>query len=409
MKNMILLIILAFLYGPSVQAQITRGNQPGELYIPSNWYYQGGQNNFDAIFYSNNNGELLEIKYIYNVGSGEMSIGKLVSDATDGVIYNNVNSLWISDDYADNWTFIEDVGIDKRYTSGCCEGEIYKYCKNPTSILYRSVNFGQVFEEVNFGVFGFPEVGTQEGELYILTGSTWPTFNIDLLFSTNFGSDFDTIEIDTTIAGYYLSGNFPVISRGSGNGEIYLVSWHLPSNYHIYYSNNYGESFELKYISEECNFYFENYYFTAGREAGTFYVVKQIPWYDGINTELYIYYSSDTAQSFSEYYHLLDENFPVNINEKKIISSNTILNTFPNPFRNETKIIISSEVYSKEAYIYINDFWGKTIKIISIINDGNIVWDGTDSRGKKVNGGIYFYSLIVNKIIISTNKLVFIN
>ena len=413
MKNQILisliLLLTSFVLYLDSFCQISRGTQSGEIYIPSTWYYQGGQNNYDAIFYSDNYGETLEIKYVYNVGSGNMGVGRLISDASIGVIYNNINSLWVSYDSASTWSFIEDIGTDKRYTSGCIDGEIYKYCKNPTSFLYRSIDYGQTFEEINSGVFGFPEVGTNEGELYILTGSTWPAFNIDLLLSTNFGFSFDSIIIDTTIAGHYISGNFPLISRGNDIGEVYLVSWRLPSNYHIYYSNDYGENFDLRFVSTECEFYYERYFFTAGRESGEFYVVKRIPWVDGINTELYIYHSNDTANSFTEYYHFLDENFPVNTYENKYFTNAQAIESYPNPFFDETKILVTMEVVPATSYIQIHNMFGQLVKTISLKNERQVIWDGTDINGKKVKGGIYFYSLIVDKKILNTNKLFFIN
>ena len=407
MKKQISTIIFILFIVISLQAQITRGFFSGEIYIPSVWYYQGGQNNFDAIFYSEDNGETLEIKYIFNLGSTDMPIGSLISDANEGVIYNNNDALWRSNDYGNNWIFVEDVGTDKRYTSGCSEGEIYKYCKNPTSMLYRSSDYGQNFEEINQGVFGFPEVGTQLGELYILTGSTWPSFFIELLRSSNYGGDFETIEIDTSFQGYYLSGNFPEISRGSDPGEFYLITWHLPANYHVYYSNDYCQSFELKFISEECDFYFENYSFTAGKESGEFYVVKQIPWYDGINTELYIYHSNDTAQTFTEFYHILDENFPVSIIETEKAYEAKI-EISPNPFRDNVRIESSIQNNAKFSSIIIRDMFGKTIREFPFDNKKIVFWDGTDVNGSKVMEGVYFCNLIVNNTLISNSKIIYV-
>ncbi len=404
-----ILCLVSYILPLDSYSQITRGTQPGELYIPSTWYYQGGQNNYDAIFYSDNYGETLEIKYVNNIGSGNMPVGSLISDATEGVIYCNYNSLWISYDSASTWSFIEDIGTDKRYTSGCIEGDIYKYCKNPTSFLYRSTDFGQSFEEINSGVFGFPEVGTDAGELYFLTGSTWPVFDIDLLLSTDYGYNFDTIFIDTITAGYYLSSNLPVISRGINTGEIYLVSWHLPANFYIFHSVDNGQNFELKFISEECDFYFENYYFTSGKETGEFYFIKHIPWVDGINTELYIYHSEDTASTFTEYYHFLDENFPVNTYEYKYFTNAPAIKSYPNPFFDETKILVSMEVVPATSYIQIHNMFGQLVKAISLKNKRQVIWDGRDINGKKVKRGIYFYSLIADKKILTTNKLIFIN
>lgn len=390
----IFVIILSyFIIIHTAYSQATRGTHSGELYIPSTWYYLGGQNNFRAIFYTENHGELLSIKYTENVGFSEMAIGKLISDATDGIVYNNnSDGLWISHDFAETWEFIEDEGIDRRYSSGTIEGEIYKYCTNQTSFFFLSNDYGQNFEITNTEVWGFPEVGTNEGEVYVFKISTFPTFDIYLLYSGNYSVSFDTIDIEPEISGWQVSSNFPKISRGSNTGELYLVTWFSPANFHIYYSDDYGNNFDLKYISEECNFYFENYRFTAGKETGEFYIVKEIPWFDGVNTKLTIYHSSDTANTFEEYVHILDEDFPVNVENISAKNDKISCSNFPNPFQDKTTFIINAPKEKKIKLNFYNSS-GVLIEQIYLGDRRKYVWDLSFKKDFHITEGLYFYNI----------------
>lgn len=389
--------------------QATRGTHSGELYIPSTWYYLGGQNNFRAIFYTENHGEFLFVKYIENVEFSEMALGKLISDATEGVVYNNSSDgLWKSNDYAQTWEFIEDEGIDRRYSSGTINGEIYKYCTNQTSFFYLSNDYGENFELINTEVWGFPEVGTNEGEVYVFKISTFPTFNIYLLYSENYGVSFDTIDIEPEISGWEVSSNFPKISRGSNSGELYLVTWFFPANFHIYYSSDYGYNFDLKYISEECDFYFERYRFTAGKATGEFYIVKEIPWFDGTNTKLTIYYSSDTASSFNEYVHVLDENFPVNIKNNLAKKHKVSCFNFPNPFHDKTTFILNAPV-EKKLKLNIYNSSGILIEQIYLGDKRKYIWDLSSKKDFHITEGLFFYNIEFEEFKSELSKLLLIN
>lgn len=224
--------------------------------------------------------------------------------------------------------------------------------------------------------------------------------------STNYGASFDTIFIDSITAGNYLSGHFPIISRGSQTGDIYLVSWHLPSNYHIFHSYDYGQNFELKYVSEECIFDLEQYYFTAGKQSGEFYVVKHIPWVDGINTELYIYYSNDTASTFTEYYHFLDEYFPVNTYENKYFTNAPAIRNYPNPFADKTTICFELPEDYENPVLSIYTANGKIVRQFSVVSKKSQPWDARDEKGNLLPDGIYFYNLEINGRITDSKKMV---
>ncbi len=398
-----ILIFIALSYVQPLNAQITRGHAPGELYIPSIWYQPSYEERYDAIFYTSDNGETIGIKYVCDVYSfQDMQIQNLVSDATPAVLYNYFqHNLSVSFDSGITWDSLDPPGdYTATFTAGCIEGEIYELWSNFDKRglqLDRSTDFGENFTLVNNDAHGGrAEVGTEAGEVYLRNA---PSFDnpLEILFSNNNGVDFTLqSELDTTIGGYVVYGHYPVISRGTSPGELYLVSWHYPANYHIYHSTDYGQSFNLRYISDECDLTYI-YKFTAGLESGSFYMSYSIPWYDGNNTLMYIYYSNDTASTFTEYVHILDENFPVSIQENNNLFENIQLSqNYPNPFSTLTNIKF---YFSKESKVEINIYNINGQLVSNLLNKNlpagkhNISWDGKNETGQQLKSGIYFYRL----------------
>ena len=129
MKNLVLLLILAFLYGPTAQAQITRGAQPGEIYIATDWYADNTGMFYKAIFRSTDSGEHLALQYetLYNPPPGEMRLGRVLGDAATGALYNwGWHELWVSFDYGVNWEYREDYPDYTKYFTGVNQGLIFK-------------------------------------------------------------------------------------------------------------------------------------------------------------------------------------------------------------------------------------------------------------------------------------------
>ena len=398
-----ILIFIAASYLQPLNAQITRGHAPGELYIPSTWYRLSDYERYDAIFYSSDNGETLGIKYVCDVYSfQDMQIQNLVSDATSGVLYNYFqNNLSVSFDSGVTWDSLDPLGVYSTFAAGCTEGEIYEMWLNENTWrieLNRSTNYGQDFILVNDSAGGEVEVGIENGEVYLLFyPSQYFGEPLKILYSNNYGDAFNVqCELDTTIGGYVVYGHYPVISRGTSPGELYLVTWHYPANYHIYHSTDYGQSFNLRFISDECDLTYI-YKFTAGLEPGSFYMSYSIPWYDGYNTLMYIYYSNDTAKTFTEYVYILDENFPVSIQENNNLFVNIHLSqNYPNPFSTLTNIKFSIFKESK-AEINVYNINGQLVRQLLNKNlptgQHTISWDGTNETGQQLKSGIYFYRL----------------
>lgn len=393
----------------SAVAQITRGSQPGEIYFSGQWYLDNNGQVHYGIFRSADNGEHITLQYenIEVPPPDEMKIGKVLGDAADGALYNyGWNELWVSLDYGQVWEFRENLGTDNRYGSGTTEGEIYKYCKNPTSFLYRSTDYGQTFEEINSGIFGFPEVGVSEGNFYMLSGVTWPSFYIEILSSYDFGYTFTTIDIDSSIYGYYLSGMFPEISRGTEPGELYLVSWWPDYHYKIFHSVDTGYTWTEKFESGYIEIFYWGVTYTAGRQPGSFYVKRATPAPSGDHTWLYIDYSSDYGETFTTYFHDLDSTITgLDIHERGAIH----LSNYPNPFNEFTSFSFNLPANCKNAQLNIYDLHGNLIRGFDIVGKRTQTWNGKDNNGKRVKAGIYLCNISYDNYISKFNKLLIIN
>ncbi len=377
--------------------QIARGHEPGEIYMTSIWYEPSlWEERYDAIFYSSDNGETIGIRYAQEVYSSEMPIADITSDATPGVLYNSYQkNLWISYSYAYSWNKLDPPGNHTNlYTAGTTEGEIYIRSAVQDVKLSRSTDFGENFTLVNNNPQGGrAEVGTEANEIYIRYAPGGFDDSLKIYFSNNAGVDFTLqSELDSTIGGYVISGKYPVISRGTSPGELYLVTWHYPDVFHIYYSTDYGQSFEQRYVSGSCNLYYR-YSFTAGVQPGSYYVKYSIPWVDGVNTEMHILYSSDTAKTFTEYIHFLDANFPVLVQENQSENDPNNVSVYPNPFSDYLNMAFTVE---QKEYVLLNIYstYGMLIRTLfyGVKDKGmyKMEWDGKDKRGREVENGFYY-------------------
>ena len=225
--NCLLLFVILFIPSISVAYKgIEQGSEPGEIYISSRWYatFQCG---YYGLYYSTNNGEDIELKYYtpnpFAPDSINLSHPYLISDMTPGVLYCRTSEpdLWISNNYGENWEFVEIPGTSGRYTSGCTPGEIYKNCTDYQGTLYRSIDYGENFEVVNDSAKYIMEVGVQEGELYGIDGSYIEGFKIH--YSNDYGETFtQQCILDSIIP--VVANPYPTLSRGTEQGELYLES-----------------------------------------------------------------------------------------------------------------------------------------------------------------------------------------
>jgi len=88
----------------------------------------------------------------------------------------------------------------------------------------------------------------------------------------------------------------------------------------------------------------------------------------------------------------------------------SLLENYPNPFRTETRIKYDIPV-SSHVSLTIVDLSGKLIKTLVDQNESpgikNILWDGKDESGKKVETGIYIYRLSVGNRSLSRKMILY--
>lgn len=397
----IILLIICTLSALSSQSQITRGAVEDEIYLSTDWYLDNNGKTHYAIYHSANNGETIELKYenLETPPEDEMKIGRVLGDADAGVIYNSGNhELWLSFDYGKTWEMLEKQPYAK-YITGYSNGEIYR---RSDYNLYRSENYGETFvltvESLSEPV---SDVGSIMGELYGLTGNAGEGYN--LYHSYDYGVNFNDTPIDSSIAFWAPGGHYPQISRGTQSGEIYLISWWLNSTYKIFYSTDTGNAWTEQFNSDFIDMYFWRVYYTAGREPGSFYVMRSRVSDSGDHIFLYIDYSSDYGQTFATWFHDLDSLYTsVNSLKKHEIK----LSAYPNPFSEGTAIVFDIPDKSKNAVLNIYNTHGTLIRQFPIKNKEKQHWDGRDKKGNRVPKGIYLYNLKYNDFQSQTKKLI---
>lgn len=408
MKSLILILIFAFLCIPILQAQIsiTRGAQADEIYLSTDWYADCNDDIHYAIFYSNDNGETISLQYenIETPLPGEMKVGRVLGDATPGVLYNyGWNELWVSYNYGENWAFVENYAYSGFYTSGSIAEEMFKNGTDVAGTLYYSDDYGISFTKKNEDIKFLLEVGIMNGELYGRGGL--PGVGYNLYFSTNYGETFTSKPIDSAVAFWQVSGYYPQISRGTEPGELYLVSWWPDYHYKIFHSVDTGYTWTEMYESDYIDVYSWRLKYTAGREPGSFYVLRNTPAPPLDHIWLYIDYSSDYGETFTTYFHDLDSTI-VSVNS--LMDRNFKLTNHPNPFSVHTSFRFSLPDAISNAILNIYDLKGNLIRQFDINGKQLQVWDGSDQSGNKVNSGLYLYQIQSDKSYSSVHKLLFI-
>lgn len=403
----IISVLLMFTHTANAQQRITRGFAPGEIYISSTWYEPViGEERYDAIFFSDDNGQTLSVNYTSDIYSQtDMIPFYILRDKENGVLYNYYRNFNFhrSEDYGINWIGIDPSGYESNiFASGGVNGELYLVNSEYERNLYRSTDYGENYVLQNSNIPGSsPEVGTEAGEIYLIRHAS-NLDSIKIYFSNDYGIEFTKqCTLDTTIGGYPVMGRYQKLCRGTSPGEVYLVTWHNPMNFHVHYSTDYGQSFETRYSSEEFEIYY-SYYFSAGISPGVFYMQYSVQWFDGIHTKMYIYYSCDTAKTFTVYEHLLDETVSVN-EPREMKPFDYDFTSHPNPLNGPVSFRFSLPCPA-DVRIKIYDASGNCIEEIEeeSMNKGmNLLqWNNA-----KIKTGMYFAVLEINGKAVKTLKL----
>ena len=86
----------------------------------------------------------------------------------------------------------------------------------------------------------------------------------------------------------------------------------------------------------------------------------------------------------------------------RLLPNNILYQNTPNPFTAQTEIRFSLSEGAQNAYIYIFDMTGKTLKQIPVTPEQESV----TIQGYELNSGIYLYSLVVNGQEIDTKRMI---
>jgi hypothetical protein len=393
MKNKIILIGLTLIFticlNNIIIAQITRGAQPYELYISTEWYMDNyGQIHY-AILHSTDNGENITLKYenVENTPPDEMSVGHVLGDASTGTLYNyGNNELWVSFDSGLNWEYREDYPGYTKFFSGVNQGLIFKGNSNG---FFKSNDYAQTFELLPITVTcPFTEVGFIEPEFYGIYGESGIYFNF--VHTIDYGQTYLEIPIDSNVAFWSPQGQYPQLSRGTESGELYLTSWNIEMHYKIFHSVDTGYTWTEKYESGYINVYFWRVQYTAGREPGSYYVIRSRINPAGDHVWLYFDYSNDYGETFTTYFHDLDSTI-TSIGSNK--TDNITLSNYPNPLMANTTFRFRLPEGCKNPMLNIYNAYGVLIRQLNISGKNTQTWDKTDKTGNQVKEGLYLYNI----------------
>jgi len=405
MKKSLLLLVLFGLFSIISQAQ-TRGALPGEIY-KSTATYIGNDGQHYAVFYSADNGKTLSLQYEHVENQpGVMWIGELIGDATPGVVYNNyfygTSELWVSFDYGVNWEYRGYYPDNAYFLTGIDNGVIF----NTAWVkLYRSDDYGQNFEIVTDPLtIPVPEIGFIDGEFFGINGDSGEGFT--LIHTMDYACTHTEIPIDSTVAFWQISGIYPQISRGTQPGELFLVSWWPDYHYKIFHSIDTGYSWTQKFESDYIDIYYWSVSYTAGRQAGSFYVSRGRLDPTLNHRLLYIDYSDDYGETFTTYFHELDSLYT---SVASIHKPELKLSAVPNPFYGSTTIKFDLPGNWQAPFLNIYNIQGVLIRQYDVRGKRSQQWDGMDNQGIVVSDGVYLYNISYNSFNSQYSKLIFIH
>jgi hypothetical protein len=401
-NNFLILLALLSFQESKLQAQITRGSSPGEIYTSNFWYYDQNTIAYYAVFYSPNNGKDMMLHYIssdYQL-PGNMKIGRVLGDAAPGVLYNyGWNELWVSFDYGASWEYIENHSDNTKFLTGSDYGQINKLVG---AVLYESSNFGNTFFEMTNPIScPIREPGYYSGEFFGINGNIGGGLYLD--HTLDYAYTYTETPIDSTVAFWQVSGMYPEISRGTEPGELYLISWWPEMNYKIFHSIDTGYTWVQKYESEYINLYYWSVQYSAGRQPGSFYVKRSRLDPTGSHLQVYIDYSNDNGQTFTTYFHELDSlytSFQIDKN-----TTPYLLIASPNPFSNRTTLSFNPPVGCKAAKLNIYNLQAQLVRQFDICGKSQQCWDGKNCDGVRVPNGVYLYNIRLNNTSSHFNKL----
>lgn len=347
--------------------QIIRGPSGSEFFLHTDWYFDG-EYTHSGLFYSDDHGQTIQVNYEYGYPGGPPSLGEVVDDAQPGVLYNKpyyYSDFLISYDYGISWNSIEINPSIGSYFSGKVPGEIFHSGFSNEGYLLKSIDYGQSFDTININVKYSFDVGINSEILYGVTIIFEDQNQYLLHISHDNGLTFnECLALDTLVTGRSIED----IYRGANSGELYLVSRWLPDHYKIFFSTDDGHTWQFRHRTNAIDFW--SFSFTPGSESGIFYIARLNMDPTETHTWLYIDYSSDTARTFTTYFHDLTPDVGLAENEKE--SPTFSLKCFPNPATSivDLRLLVlkakpEGTIYDlrKDVILEMYDIFGRLIPI----------------------------------------------
>lgn len=376
-KNISIVVIALLITIPIFSVsrnRIIRGSQDNEIYVSTRWFSNSTFPSAKVIILrSINNGENFDLMWEMTEDPEQPPIEYLVSDPTPGYFYNYSwgyapFGLWVTWNHGSDWYHIDPTLYRPIYIGGCVAGEIYKRHEGTSFI---SFNYGLNFESIpTSATVGVSDVGHFSGELYGRTGGIYNS-DLSIYRSVDYG---ETYTLQSHFEAFELGNTYKSLIRGSTLGEVYLVmnaNINESDQYRIYFSNDFGQTFQLKYESNFSDLFWWNPpHFTTGTRPGSFYIMFDRPdQYEQINTELKILYSTDYAQTFSEAYHFLDIDYDFALPIE--LSSFTAVQTSENYAKLTWITQSETDLSGYNVYRSFDNLFGNSQKINSSIIEGN--------------------------------------
>jgi hypothetical protein len=290
MKRIVILYLFSAITCSIIFADggITRGPAVGEI------YFLGPTATGEGLYRSTDFGETATCmdSTLYS----NIDFGRIAADITPGVIYaySMPENLWISYNYGQEGSWIFRSNNISQIHSGRTEG--YIYAKTSRHSEDYGISFINHTCNGYFGSYKASEIDNEENVGYVMVYEYGNTDSLWLLISND---DFENFEIQHSFS--FLS---PInsLSRGFQNGELYYYTyyWGIGDGRKLRYSNDYGETWELKNTFNCPNLRVQG--IVGGRQPGELFI--NVEYIQDMSTikHTYIYHSVDYGETFTVYH-----------------------------------------------------------------------------------------------------------
>ena len=285
MKRTIINVLILLLQLTFLWSNITRGSDVGEI------YYIGETATGRGIYHSTDFGETATC--MDSTLDTNIDFGNITADLTPGVLYgySSPENLYISYDYGQEGSWILRGSDYHGGSSGRSEGHLY------CDISRHSEDYGNSYIDHSlngyFGLLKTPEIDNDNEVSYAMVYEWSIPDTLWLLISYD---NYENLEIQHIFNNYI---GYNTLTRGYENGELYLYRHHSQHGKNLLYSNDYGETWELKNTFNCPNLPKRG--LVGGRQPGDIYMLVEYVQLMHTIQHTYIYHSTDYGETFTIY------------------------------------------------------------------------------------------------------------